>query len=138
MNNFHYMAFISYKREDEKWAKWLWTKLESYKIPSIVRKEVPRIPKHIRPVFLDKGELGAGGLTESLHRELEGSKYLIVICSPNSAKSVWVGKEIKHFLELGREKYIIPVIVDGEPHSRIPERECFNTVFLSLKMNLSE
>jgi hypothetical protein len=25
-----YYAFISYKREDEKWARWLQRKLESY------------------------------------------------------------------------------------------------------------
>lgn len=28
-------AFISYKREDEKWAKWLQRKLENYKLPSV-------------------------------------------------------------------------------------------------------
>ena len=28
-------AFISYKREDEKWAEWLQRKLEGYKLPTI-------------------------------------------------------------------------------------------------------
>ena len=36
---FEYYAFISYKREDEKWAKWLQKKLEGYKLPTIIRKE---------------------------------------------------------------------------------------------------
>ena len=31
-----YYAFISYKREDEKWAKWLQDKLEHYKFPENV------------------------------------------------------------------------------------------------------
>ena len=33
-------AFISYKREDEKWAKWLQRKLESYKLPVVIREEI--------------------------------------------------------------------------------------------------
>ena len=32
-SNFEYYAFISYKREDEKWAKWLQNKLEGYRLP---------------------------------------------------------------------------------------------------------
>ena len=31
-------AFVSYKREDEKWAKWLQQKLENYKLPAVIRK----------------------------------------------------------------------------------------------------
>ena len=29
-----YYAFISYKREDEKWAKWLQRELEHYLLPA--------------------------------------------------------------------------------------------------------
>ncbi len=45
-NGFEYYAFISYKHEDEKWAKWLQDKLASYRLPSAIRKEIPRLPKH--------------------------------------------------------------------------------------------
>ncbi|MCQ2136930.1 MAG: toll/interleukin-1 receptor domain-containing protein, partial [Bacteroidales bacterium] len=58
--------------------------------------------------------------------------YLIVICSPNSARSEWVSNEVKAFIEMGRLDRIIPLIVDGTPHSytdRDPvdafEDECF-------------
>ena len=36
MPTFQYtnIAFISYKREDEKWAKWLQKNLEHYKLPT--------------------------------------------------------------------------------------------------------
>ena len=34
MGNKKYIAFISYKREDEDWAKWLQDKLEHYKFPT--------------------------------------------------------------------------------------------------------
>lgn len=52
---YEYFAFISYKREDEKWAKWLQRKLEYYKLPSSVRKDNPDLPDKIRPVFKDTG-----------------------------------------------------------------------------------
>ena len=50
------------------------------------------------------------------------------ICSPNSAKSEWVGKEIEFFHQLGRTKQIHFFIVDGEPHSGNPDTECFNPI----------
>lgn len=37
-------AFISYKREDEKWAEWLQRKLEGYKLPTILKKTNPSLP----------------------------------------------------------------------------------------------
>ena len=43
MPTFQYtnIAFISYKREDEKWAKWLQEKLEHYKLPKEILKQNP-------------------------------------------------------------------------------------------------
>ena len=125
---FEYYAFISYKREDEKWAKWLQNKLENYRLPSVIRKEIPRLPKQIRPVFRDKTDLGVGILADSLRKELEHSQYLIVICSPQSAKSEWVGKEIATFVEMGRTNRIIPFVVEGEPNSKNQQLECFHPI----------
>lgn len=124
---FEYYAFISYKREDEKWAKWLQNKLMTYKLPAALRKEIPRLPKRIHPVFRDKTDLGPCILTEGLRKELERSQYLIVVCSPKAAKSEWVGKEIDAFSGMGRADRIIPFIVEGEPNSN-NDRECFHPV----------
>ena len=125
MNTFSNIAFISYKREDEKWAVWLQKRLESYRLPSVIRSGQPGLPEYIRPVFRDKTDLGAGILKEELARELENSKFLIVICSPNSTKSEWINKEVSGFVEAGRSSFIIPFIVDGIPNSGNPENECF-------------
>ncbi len=127
-SQFEYYAFISYKREDEKWAKWLQKKLENYKLPTVIRKEIPRLPKRIRPVFRDKTDLGAGLLTESLKSELSRSQYLIVICSPQAAQSEWVGNEINAYIEMGRTDHIIPFIVYGDPNSKDAVLECFHPV----------
>ena len=129
MNNsskeFDYFAFISYKREDEKWAKWLQKKLESYSLPTAIRKENPELPNKIRPVFRDQSELAGGNLKTEIEKGLDGSKYLIVICSPRSAKSPWVSKEVQYFIDQGREEYIIPFIIGGTPNASNPEDECF-------------
>lgn len=125
-------AFISYKREDEKWAKWLQRKLENYKLPSVIRKESLNMPKYIRPIFRDKTDLSGGILTEQLHNELERSKYLIVICSPSSAQSTWVNKEAQTFIDEGRTEYIIPFIVEGVPHAENSQDECFPEVLRNI------
>lgn len=117
---YEYFAFISYKREDEKWAKWLQKKLESYSLPTAIRKENPELPNKIRPVFRDQSELSGGNLKAEIEKGLNRSKYLIVICSPRSAKSPWVSKEVQHFIDQGRENYIIPFIIGGTPNASIP------------------
>lgn len=122
---FDYFAFISYKREDEKWAKWLQKRLESYSLPTSIRKENPKLPNKIRPVFRDQSELSGGNLKAEIEKGLNSSKYLIVICSPRSAKSPWVSKEVQHFIDQGREEYIIPFIIGGSPNATNPEEECF-------------
>lgn len=113
-----YYAFISYSHKDKKWAEWLQHKLEHYKIPTSLHKESDgALPKKVKPVFWDKTDLGVGSLEFNLRNELKDSRYLIVVCSPDSAKSDWVNKEIAHFKEMGREDRMIPVIISGEPGS---------------------
>lgn len=115
-------AFISYNHKDVKWAKWLQDKLESYKLPSDIHNEFED-SRYLRPVFRDKTDLNTGILANELRKELEESKYLVVICSPNSAKSAWVSDEVKAFIEMGRLDFIIPFIVSGTPHN-YKDRDC--------------
>ena len=51
-----YYAFISYKREDEEWAKWLQETLEHYKFPTNQNGRTD-LPKYIRPTFRDVTDL---------------------------------------------------------------------------------
>lgn len=120
-----YYAFISYNSADEKWAKWLQHNLEYYHIPSALCKEYPELPKKIRPVFWYKQDLSGTKLKKALNNELSSSKYLIVICSPDSAKADWVNDEVVAFIEQGKGDRIIPFIVAGTPHAKNPDEECF-------------
>lgn len=121
------IAFISYKREDEEWAKWLQKKLEHYKLPTEVRKNNPDLEfvKNPRHVFKDTTDLSSGVLAKAIKEGLDSSKFLIVICSPRAAKSEWVCKEVQDFINSGREEYIIPFIIDGEPYAKNSDDECF-------------
>lgn len=86
----------------------------------------------IKPVFFAPTDIQPGGLTEELQERLRASRNLIVICSPNSAKSNWVGKEIEFFHQLGRTKQIHFFIVEGTPNSGNHETECFNPIISTL------
>lgn len=128
IGNKKYFAFISYKREDEEWAIWFQHELEYYHLPALLngREDLPKV---FRPVFRDIDELRAGNLPEQIHEALASSSFLIVICSPRSANSVWVNKEIETFLEIGKEQgvnhldRIFLFIVEGIPHDET--QECF-------------
>ena len=86
----------------------------------------------MRPVFFAPTDIQPGGLSEELQERLKVSRNLIVVCSPNSARSEWVGKEIAYFHQLGRTQQIQFFIVDGIPHSGNPVTECFNPIIKTL------
>lgn len=118
-----YAAFVSYSQKDAKYAKKLHRSLEAYRIPS----ETSGLDKNTKlgRIFRDDDELAAA---DSLGAALEGaildSKNLIVICSPNSARSPWVDMEVRQFKRRG-EGRVFAVIVSGMPHSGSEDTECF-------------
>lgn len=123
-----YSAFISYNHRDRDWAVWLHRALERYRVPKrLWGRPTPWGPLEARlpPVFRDRDELATSNdLAASVRAALGEAATLIVICSPNSAKSKWVNEEIKTFVESGRGQHVRLIIVDGDPHSPDPEREC--------------
>ncbi|MBP5643336.1 MAG: toll/interleukin-1 receptor domain-containing protein [Bacteroidales bacterium] len=131
-DNFKYFAFISYNSKDTEWGKKVQKKLEHYRMPATLCSERGWKRKPISPVFFAPTDIQPGGLNEELQERLRASRNLIVICSPNSAKSEWVGREIEFFHSLGRTDNIHFFIVDGIPHSGDPETECFNPVVNTL------
>lgn len=125
-NKYKYFAFISYNNKDSKWGKRVQRKLEHYRMPSTLCSEHGWKRTPINPVFFAPTDIQPGPLSDELKERLNASRHLIVICSPNSAQSKWVGKEIEYFHSLDRIKNIHFFIVDGVPHSGDPATECFN------------
>lgn len=120
-----YLAFISYQRDDENFAEWLQHQLEHYRIPINVLEAQPELNDCRRKIFLDKTELSGGILSDEIDKALMSSHFLIVLCSPSSAKSKWVDKEIRRFLSLNGRTSVIPLIISGTPYAQNPEEECF-------------
>lgn len=128
-----YYAFISYKREDESWAKWLQDKLEYFKLPSsLSENEDNDTPQYIRPVFRDITDLRPGLLSDRIKEALDQSKYLIALCSPRYSQSVWCDAEIKRFIDTNKAANIIPFIIDGTPYTN-DDSECFPPSLRSLR-----
>jgi hypothetical protein len=88
------------------------------------------LPARLFPIFRDQEELPVSAdLNDNIHAALRSSRYLIVLCSPRAAASLWVNEEIRYFKSLGREDRVLSLIVDGEPNAGDkPEgagQECF-------------
>jgi len=124
-----YMAFISYCHRDEQWCKWLHQSLEGFRVPrELVGRENAwgEVPPKVFPVFRDREELSASSeLSDSIRAALHESRFLLVICSRAAAKSFWVNQEIKLFKSVAGSRRVLCIIVDGEPHARNPDDECF-------------
>ena len=128
-----YMAFLSYSHDDAEIADWLHESLEEFHVPPrLVGKLTDQgpIPKRLSPIFRDRHELAASpDLGEEIEEAIAGSRFLIVLCSPDAAKSRWIDEEIATFKRLHREDRILAAIIGGEPFaSDMPgreEEECF-------------
>lgn len=119
-----YVAFISYSHKDSAIGRWLHRKLEGYRLPRRLagtQGEDGEVPARLTPIFRDREELpAAGDLGERVAAALALSRNLIVICSPHSAASPWVAKEIATFRELHPDRPIFTAIVEGEPDRCFP------------------
>ena len=114
---YRYFAFVSYKSDDLSEAWSLKKKLDGYKLPTLLCKQYNKERKPTNEAFLDKTNIQPGDLTQELKDNLDNSHYLIVVCSPRSAKSDYVTAEIEHFTRNGRENEMFLFIIDGDPEN---------------------
>jgi len=126
-----YRAFISYSHSDKTIAKWLHSELERYRLPKKLignHTALGPVPKRLSPIFRDVDELPASGnLGTELQDALTRSLFLIVICSPASARSKWVNEEIRQFKLMHGANKVLALIVDGVPNATADtiNLECF-------------
>lgn len=124
-----YWAFLSYSHSDSETADWLHSALEKYRIPkALIGRETPAgpAPRAFTPIFRDRQELAASSdLGREIREAIGASRFLVVLCSPASARSRWVDQEVRDFKRLHGEERVLAAILDGEPFSTDEKRECF-------------
>ena len=116
----NYIAFISYRHLplDIAAAKRLHRRIERYVLPRELRRDGR---KKLGLVFRDQDELPiSSNLSDNIREALDHSAFLIVICTPESAKSLWVQREIRYFLEHHDRDHVLAVLADGTPESAFP------------------
>ena len=100
-----YSAFISYNHRDRDWAVWLHRALERYSVPKRLWGrpapwgELGTAASAGFPRPRRAGDLDATSPRRSRRRS--PIRHLVVICSPNSARSKWVNEEIRTFIAAG-------------------------------------
>lgn len=112
-------AFISYSRKDVKVATDIRERLDKYVYShELVKPENrPEDNRYVRPIYQDLTDLHTRepNFWEDLKGKVKDARYLIVICSPNSAESKAVREGVEYFLSTHNDdaNLIVPVLIDG-------------------------
>lgn len=124
-----FFAFVSHKSDDSALALRLQKFIESYRLPTEIRKKA-QAPKYLSPVCSYEVDFASNPLSDEMDDKLNRSHFLILLCSQALIQKdpKYINYEIERFIECKQKegidplKRIIPVIVDGEFDS--PTMEC--------------
>src|SRR3982751_6902290 len=109
-----YYAFLSYSHKDSELADWLHRELERFRVPHALAGKLTAngvVPRRLTPVFRDQQDLSAGGeLADEIKAALAASQFLVVLCSPTSARSRWTNQEIESFKRTRPESCVIAAV----------------------------
>ncbi|NNU16447.1 toll/interleukin-1 receptor domain-containing protein [Parvularcula sp. ZS-1/3] len=126
-----YKAFISYAHKDKREAQSLHLRLETFRTPKNIIGTEGRfgpVERRLTPVFRDRDELSSSSeLAPALEEALTNSEFLIVLCSPASANSVWANEEIRRYRSIHGDERVLAAIVGGDPGAEVGEGKpgCF-------------
>jgi hypothetical protein len=122
---FTYRAFLSYSHLDEPWGNSLYRALAKYQIAAdkIGRETaIGRVPMTLGPIYRDSDRHGVDGSPNGQTlAELDASLFLIVVCSPNAARSNYLNEEIRHFRATRGAGNLIGMVIDGERDDPVRE-----------------
>src|SRR5689334_3196138 len=101
-----YDAFISYAHADKVFAPVLQRGLQHLAKPWNRRRAME--------VFRDETSLAASpGLWPSIRAALDASCWFVLLASPEAARSAWVRKEIRHWVDSKGTDHMLVVLTDG-------------------------
>lgn len=115
---FTFDVFISYSRRDAAFARKLQRALDNYTPPG----DLPLPQRRLR-TFRDESDFKGNEYGRAVEATLASSATLLVICSPDSRASAYVGGEIASFAAVRGPQHIVSVIVAGHPNNEIGRGE---------------
>lgn len=120
-----FAAFISYSQKDARLAKRLHLALKAYRVPKGVKVPGLNKDRSLGRIFRDDENMGADpSLRDALNALVDSARNLIVLCTPNSARSPWVDQEVRRFKRRENPR-IFAVIGSGVPNAEDLSTECF-------------
>lgn len=119
---YKYNAFISYSNKNIRAASKLKRRLRRFWLPSFMKSDPSK--KRLNVFMADK-DFNEHTVFGGLHKKLDESEYLVVVCSPDSAASPFCDDEVSHFIRTGRSDKIIPFIISGKANSGDARTECY-------------
>lgn len=113
---FDFDVFISYSRKDLDVARAFERALRGYRPPH----EGGTPPPYLK-VFRDQSDMTGTDYSSSIRKHLENSRKLLVVCSPDAARSKYVDDEIATFAKLHGAEHIVPVLWRGLPNNEVTD-----------------
>ena len=121
-SDFIYEAFISYRHLplSVKVAKRLQHDLEGFHVPKGMRGNGDG--RRLGKLFRDEDELPAStSLSDQILDALAKSRFLIVVCTPETKESRWIEREIELFASLHGRDRILVALAEGERSQCLPD-----------------
>ena len=113
---YQYDAFISYSHVNAELAEKLSKRIRRYRAP-----RQTKLKKRQLTVFRDVERLTSSSvLSEELRKNVEVSRNMVLLASPDSASSEYVDDEVGIFLQNNSTNSVIIALVDGEFSASIP------------------
>ena len=116
-----YIAFISYRHcpLDIRVAEELRKAIEHYRVPKDLRKDGK---KTLGKAFRDRDELPlSSNLVKDIYDALDEAQFLLVVCTPETPKSLWVQREIEYFIQQHGRERVLTVLAAGTPEESFPD-----------------
>ena len=107
--------YITAVKEDKEITDSLADSLRNYRLPA--NTELPDPATDFRRICVD---IADKPLDDSIRAELDDSRYLVIICSPDTKDDPAVNERLDYFREKAGKDSIIAVIVRGEPAEAFP------------------
>ena len=121
-DDYEYEAFISYRHlpHDTAVAKTIQKYVEGFKIPKELRGEGRG--KRLGRMFRDEDELPtSSSLSDQIRDALMRSRFLVVVCTPETRESRWVAREVELFSSFHGRNHVLVALAAKEPDESFPE-----------------